>query len=63
MDKNEPQTEGNWRVETNTVIANNLLEKVKELLNAEVNSYNCYDSNNPTFRYKKIVIEYGKEKN
>ena len=47
----------------NENIANNLIDKISELLDAEVNYYHCYDSDNPTHRYKKIIIEYGKEKN
>ena len=47
----------------NENIANNLIDKISELLDAEVNYYHCYDNDHPTHRYTKIVIEYGKEKN
>ena len=44
-------------------IANSLIKTFKEVLNAEVDCYTCYDSDRPTHRYKKIVIKYGKEEN
>ena len=47
----------------NENIANNLIDKISELLDAKVNYYHCYDNDHPKHRYTKIVIEYGKEKN
>lgn len=59
MDKNEPQVEGDWRAETNKVIVENLLDNISKLLNAEVKHYTCCDRD---YVYKRIVIEYAKEK-
>lgn len=59
MDKNEPQIEGDWRTETNKVIVENLLDNISKLLDAEVKHSTCCDRDHT---YKRIVIEYAKEK-
>ncbi len=49
------ENEEKWRKATNMNIAKDLLEKVGELLDAEVQYIVCSDKKT---QYKKIVIEY-----
>tara|TARA_A200000159_G_scaffold1612_1_gene1774 strand:+ start:474 stop:656 length:183 start_codon:yes stop_codon:yes gene_type:complete len=49
------ENEERWRVATNKVIVENLIEKIEELLDGEAHYYECCDR---TTRHRKIVIEY-----
>ena len=53
------ENEEKWRVATNKVIAENLIEQVAELLGGEVNHYYVSDK---TTQHEKIVIEYNHTK-
>ncbi len=53
------ENEEKWRVATNRNIANNLIDKVAELLQAKsVRYFTCSDK---TTEHKKIVMEYNHE--
>ena len=49
------ENEEKWRVATNKVIVENLIEKIEELLDGKAHHYECCDR---TTRHRKIVIEY-----
>ena len=49
------ENEEKWRVETNKVIAANLVENIEKLLDGKAHYYTCCDR---TTEHKKIVIEY-----
>lgn len=52
---NEPMIKGDWREETNKVIAANLIESLEKLLGGKAKHYTCCDR---TTQHEKIVIEY-----
>ena len=49
------ENEEKWRVATNKVIVENLVEKIEELLDGKAHYFECSDR---TTYHKKIVIEY-----
>jgi len=49
---------GDWREETNKVIASNLVENLEKLLNGKASHYYCSDR---TTKHEKIVIEFNHE--
>ena len=53
------ENEEKWRVATNKVIAENLIEQVAELLGGEARHYYVSDK---TTQHEKIVIEYNHTK-
>ncbi len=53
------ENEEKWRVATNKVIAENLIEQVAELLGTTVKHYTCCDR---TTEHEKFVIEYNHKK-
>ena len=53
------ENEEKWRVATNKVIAENLIEQVAELLGGEARHYYVSDK---TTHHEKIVIEYNHTK-
>lgn len=55
------ENEENWRIATNKVIADKLVESIAELLKGKATHYICCDKIN---QHEKIVIEYNhKRKN
>ena len=46
----------NWEEATNKVIADNLVEKIEQLLDGKAHYYTCCDKKT---QHKRIVIEYG----
>ena len=53
------ENEEKWRIATNRQIADNLVEKIEELLGAKVTYVTCCDR---TTEHQKIVIEYNHKK-
>ena len=53
------ENEEKWRVATNKVIAENLIEQVAELLGGKAHYFECSDR---TTYHQKIVIEYNHTK-
>jgi len=53
------ENEEKWRVATNKVIAENLVENIEKLLGGEAKHYICCDR---TTTHEKIVIEYNHQK-
>ena len=51
--------EEKWRVATNKVIVENLIEKIEELLGGKATYHICCDR---TTQHEKIVIEYNHTK-
>ena len=51
--------EEKWKVATNKVIVENLIEKIEELLNGKATYHICCDR---TTQHEKIVIEYNHKK-
>ena len=49
------ENEEKWRIATNRQIADNLVEKIEELLDGKAHYYTCCDR---TTEHRKIVIEY-----
>jgi len=49
------ENEEKWRIATNRQIADNLVEKIEELLGGKAHYYTCCDR---TTEHRKIVIEY-----
>jgi len=49
------ENEEKWRVATNKVIAENLVQNIAELLDGKVHYYYCSDKKT---EHRKIVIEY-----
>ena len=49
------ENEEKWRIATNRQIADNLVEKIEELLDGKAHYFTCCDR---TTEHRKIVIEY-----
>ena len=56
MTENEPIIKGDWKTETNKVIANNLVDNISSLLDAKVIRQTVVNSRGEV--KQRIIIEY-----